>query len=246
MQPRRSVLSSTVARELLQAIIAGEYPAGMPLPSERELQERFGVSRPVVREALKSLASRGLVTTSPGQSAIVTSNLTGAAADALLLAFHRSNVSPADLLDVRELLEPPIAAMAAEHATPVQIRRLRALSRRLADEWQADGANRPAPGDNDLNPDAQLHILLAEASQNPVLPILIDTIVGILWRQHSGVPITPEQRALAIRQHEALIEAVAARDPAGARAIMTEHLQSTRAHITNLEANLAISHLIGQ
>src|SRR5688500_12453764 len=112
MAKRTRALPAKVAYALLQRIIADEFPAGAPLPTERELQEQYQVSRPVVREAIKWLDSRGLISTRTGYSAVVGSDLTGPAVNALLLAFHRSNVCTEDLLNTRGLLEPAIAALA--------------------------------------------------------------------------------------------------------------------------------------
>src|SRR5689334_12016764 len=81
------------------------------------LQGEFGVSRSVVREAIKWLVARGLVSTSSGQSAVVGTDFTRPAADALLLAFHHARVHIEDLLAIRALLEPEIAALAATNAT---------------------------------------------------------------------------------------------------------------------------------
>lgn len=238
MTKRTNALPAKVANALLQRIISEEFPAGAPLPTERELQEQYQVSRPVVREAIKWLDSRGLISTRSGYSAVVGSNLTGAATNAVLLAFHRSNVCTEDILRTRELLEPEIAALAAQHATQPQIRQLKTLSRAL------DGSS--VDGDEEqqkalwTSTDARLHVLLAEATQNPVMAVLINVLVGILWMQRraDGYELTSEQRDNAIRQHKAIADAVADRNSAAARAMMTEHLASTYNHLAGLENGL--------
>src|SRR5688500_12334700 len=103
---RSSALPDKIAQDLMQRILTHEFDTSSMLPSERVLQDTYGVSRTVVREALKLLAARGLVTTGTGQGAVVSKNLTAPAIDALVLAFHRSHARLEDLLTTRLLLEP--------------------------------------------------------------------------------------------------------------------------------------------
>ena len=172
MARRSTAFPEKIAQDLMQRILANEFADVRVLPSERTLQESYGVSRTVVREAVKLLTARGLVTTGTGQGTLVTTNITAPALDALLLAFHRGSARLEDLLNTRMLLEPPIAALAAQHATPLQIRRLQDLTDELAALATTDQPVRAATYSYDLN--ARFHSLIAEASQNPVLAILIE------------------------------------------------------------------------
>lgn len=230
MVRRASALPVQVAQSLLQRIIAEEFPAGTVLPSERELQDHYGVSRPVVREAIKLLAARGIIATSSGQGAVVASDMTSPARDALVLAFFRAHASAEDILNTRMLLEPEIAAMAATHATPLQTRRINSVTRGF--EADADGSEESTAriAERWSATDARFHVLLAEASQNPVLAILAEVIVGILWQQRKSGrnPMAGPERELAMEQHRIIAAAVAARDPEAARQAMVEHLKSTR------------------
>ncbi|HEY8598534.1 MAG TPA: FadR/GntR family transcriptional regulator [Thermomicrobiales bacterium] len=230
MVRRASALPVQVAQSLLQRIIAEEFPAGTVLPSERELQDHYGVSRPVVREAIKLLAARGIIATSSGQGAVVASDMTSPARDALVLAFFRAHASAEDILNTRTLLEPEIAAMAATQATPLQIRRINSMTRAFDGELDGSEESQTRLADRWSTTDARFHVLLAEASQNPVLAILAEVIVGILWQQRrSGRNYHPgPERELALSQHRLIAAAVAARDPEAARQAMLEHLQSTR------------------
>ena len=232
-------LSVGVAHDLLQRIIADEFPSGSSMPSERDLQERYGVSRTVVREALKVLLSRGLISMNGRQRAVVGGDLTSPASDALVLAFHRSHVCVDDLLGTRLLLEPLIAGLAAQHATPVQTRRLTALSATL-EQVPGEGGEERVSDELRLDIDVRFHILLAEASQNPVLGILIEVLVGIVWRHRRAVKLsfTEEHRAQIIAQHSAIAQAVAARDPEQARQAMIAHLEYTRHYLAAREDSL--------
>jgi DNA-binding FadR family transcriptional regulator len=222
----------------MRRILAGEFDHTNILPSERVLQESYSVSRTVVRESLKLLAARGRVTTGSGQGAVISKNLTAPAIDALLLAFHHSNVRVEDLLNTRLLLEPEVAAQAAQHATPLQIRRLHELSQAMADLAKSDQPVRAASLSYDVN--AQFHGLLAQASQNPVLEILIAILVGIIWRQQNTIDLKqpPELHARTAMQHEAITRAVAARDPEAARRAMIEHLETSRNNLATMPGTL--------
>ena len=239
MARRSSALPEKIAQDLMQRILAGEYDDSNILPPERALQESYGVSRTVVREALKLLAARGLVTTGSGQGAVLSKNLTASALDALLLAFHRAHVRLEDLLNARLLIEPEIAALAAEHATSLQVRRLLDLSQAMAGLALSDQPVQAANRSYNLN--AQFHTLLAQASQNPVLEILITILVGIIWRQQNTVDLgqPPEQHARTGQQHEAIVRAIAARDPAQARSAMIEHLATTGHNLINVPGSLS-------
>ncbi len=238
MARRSSALPEKIAQDLMQRILTNEFDTSSMLPSERVLQDAYGVSRTVVREALKLLAARGLVTTGTGQGAVVSKNLTAPAIDALVLAFHRSHARLEDLLTTRLLLEPESAAQAAEHATPIQIRRLHELCQALGALSASNQPERAASQSYELN--AQFHTLVAQASQNPVLEILITILVGIIWRQQNTVDLQqpPEHHARTADQHERIVQAIAARDPAQARLAMLGHLQSTRLSVSGSLGNL--------
>jgi len=239
MTKRASALPVQIAHDLLQRIIAEELPPGAVLPSERELQERYQVSRTVVREAIKLLAARGLIATNSGQGAVVASDLTSPARDALVLAFFRAHTCAEDLLDTRLLLEPEIAALAARQATSLQIRRLNSI---VNHTWAPDGGKEARIKAHELwsAADARFHVLLAESSQNPALAILIDVIVGILWRQRREARryLPEDRREHAEQQHRAIAAAVAARDAAAAHQAMLDHLTATRDDLAELEGGL--------
>jgi len=234
MATHEDSLPARVAQQLLERIMAGEFAGGGVLPSERELVQTYAISRPVAREAIKLLAARGIITIHPRQGATVGRDLTGAAREALVLAFQKERVVLGDLLVVRKVLEPEIAAAAARSAAPLQLRRLREL-RRTLDELSAT----LAAGDRDRadalwsQGDPPLHILLAEMSQNPVYKVLIEVINGILWRaqQSNDTVMTDDHMREATAQHAAICDAVLAGDAEGARRAMVAHLEYTHRHL---------------
>jgi DNA-binding FadR family transcriptional regulator len=238
MARRTSALPEKIAQDLLRRIIANEFADANLLPSERTLQDSYGVSRTVVREALKLLAARGLVSTGGGQVTMITTNFTAPAIDALVLAFHRANVRIEDLLRTRLLIEPAVAALAAEHATPLQIRGLHELTSEMARLAEITPSVRAASYSFDNN--ARFHTLIAQASQNPVMEILIEMLVGIVWRQQNTIDAQQplERHIQTAEQHAQIVRAIEDRDPEAARQAMTNHLTNTRKSIADGSADL--------
>lgn len=234
MSKRDNGLPSKVAQQMLRRIIAKEFPPGAVLPSEREISEIYAVSRPVAREAIKLLAARGIVAVHPRQGATVGLDLTSAASEALLLAFHRESVVQEDLIDVRFLLEPQIAALASANTGQPYRRRIQQM-RAIIDELLVtlDAGDRAGADKLWQQCDPGLHIMLAEMSQNPVYKIFIEVIDGILWAQSTDRKpmLTDEHIRHASLQHAAICDAVLAHDAATARAAMLDHLEYTRQHV---------------
>ena len=228
---------------MLQRIVSEEFPPGTLLPSERELQDDYQVSRAVVREAIKLLASRKLVAISRGQGAVVASDFTEPVVDALLLAFHRSQIHAEDIFSVRKLLEPQAAALAAQNVTIQQIRTLTAITNSF-EQISFDGEN------TDFKVsllrwgklDHEFHQLLAEASQNTVLSILIGVIVGIVWDAISNkMPQpTPDRFVISVQQHKTIALAIAQHDPEAARQAMIEHIESSLRNVISPEKRIEI------
>jgi GntR family transcriptional repressor for pyruvate dehydrogenase complex len=234
-------LPERVAQQLLRRIINKEFSSGAVLPSEREIGETYAVSRPVAREAIKLLAARGIVTVHPRQGATVGQNLIGAAGEALLLVFHQSDVVKEDILDLRMVLEPHVAAIAARRASAAQLRRLgqlRVLIERLL--YALDSGDELQASSLWTQCDQPLHVLLAEMSQNPVYKIFVEIIDTILWPQEAPLEptMTVENMRIASQQHLAICDAVLASDAEAAVAAMVRHLEYTRDHILSVHQRL--------
>ena len=234
-------LPTRVSQQLLRRIINNEFPPGTVLPSEREIGETYTVSRPVAREAIKLLAARGLVTVHPRQGATVGYDLTGAAGEALLLAFHQANAVQEDLLHMRMLLEPHVAELAATHATLTHHRRLSMIRHVIQSLLNALDAGDMTLA-NSLWPqtDWPLHVLLGEMCQNPVFKILIEITDTIIWTntQNKVTAMTDDDLRIASEHHLAIADAVLAGNPQTASAAMLRHLEYTRDHIFRLQNQL--------
>ena len=205
-----------VVRHLQQAIESGVYPVGGRLPSERELADDLGVSRPVVREAIIVLESRGLVQTRHGAGVFVQADAeptnVNSAAD--------SDSGPFEVIEARRLLEGEIAALAAGAITDQQIAELQRLIDRIGDTSLDEAAREKA--------DRTFHITLARITDNDVLVGFVETLWDLryksalceyFFRRAREAGMTPP-----VDEHQAILEALKSRDADAARAAMREHL----------------------
>lgn len=212
-----------VAVQIEQRILDGELRSGDRLPTERELAEQFQVSRTAVREALKTLAQKGLVDMRPGRGTIVIDGASSALQNSIGLAMRLKlgEVGGSNnLVEVREILEVEIAGLAAARATEKEIAAMRDAVQTM--DLSLQNADAFIAADN------RFHEALAEATQNPLILILVKSIVNLLSEQrkqifdHDGGP----QRGQI--HHKSILGSVIAHDPETARAAMRAHLRQVR------------------
>jgi DNA-binding FadR family transcriptional regulator len=228
VEPTR--LYRQIAGQIAVLIDDGEFPAGSRLPPERALAQMLGVSRTSVREAIIALEIAGRVEVRVGTGIFVRTAASKAAprpaqakpAGSAPAPLPDGGASPFDLLAARALIEGEVAALAARRARHADLAALKATideMRSLAGE--ADFAGRDAA-------DRAFHVRLAEASGNDALPAVVaglwDQRCGDLWTRTERHFHTPALRAKTIDDHAAIVAALAARDPAAARAAMQRHL----------------------
>lgn len=212
MKHRR--LSEQVADKLAGAIARGDYPVGTRLPSERHLAEQLSVGRPTLREALLVLQREGLVDIRTGSGVYVIERRPKRA------RALEEGIGMLELIEARCLFEGESAALAAKLATPEQMQRIRAALDAMEEEDRLG-----IPGEE---ADRMFHVAIAEATQNAAIVYTVQT----LWDARSGstqAARTLERvRAAGIRprinEHQAVCEAIGARDPEAARAAMRNHL----------------------
>ena len=205
--PRRGASADVQAR--LQAQIeSGEYKQNERLPSESELARLFGVSRPVIREALMSLQALGLTSSQTGKGTFVVS-------DRVRVPLLMGRYSPAHIREVRRCVEIPAARLSAERRTDRDIGELAGILARMED------ADDPARR-NQL--DASFHIAIARASGNPLVVKLVEDLRSVLEEHSLAAARAPYRRREAAREHRALYDAIVERDPDAAAAAMEAHL----------------------
>ncbi len=219
---RASRLYEQIVKQIETRILKGDLRHGDQLPSERELAEQFSVSRTVVREAVKALREKGLIEVHPGRGTFVTPDGTEQAMRHSLDLMMKISQTPGsrDLVEVREIFEPEIAALAAERATDQDIDAMRKAVEAM-DEAISDA-------DAYIEADLDFHLALAVSTQNSILPLLIDPIVDILREQRVLIFAVPGGALRGQYHHKQILEAVIKHDPDAARISMRAHLRQVR------------------
>ncbi len=201
----RSSLSATVESQIEEAIRARQLSPGEKLPSEMALCEQFGVSRTVVREALRTLSAKGYISITKGKGMFI-KGFTGEAVTTPLhnyLKMHFERGYVLDIVHARQIIEPSMAALAATNHTDTDLARL----------------------------DMTFHLNIARASQNGLMPLLIEPIHRLMPEIKSTVYATvTDAKESAVTWHEKIYVAIAAGKPESARKAMTEHLQIAERH----------------
>jgi len=217
---RDARLYEEVSRQLARRIILGDLPVGCALPTETELIAQFGVSRAVVREALRSLEECGMVAIRHGRRTVVAPREEWDVLNRLVLNIYRDEglIGPLmrDSLHVRHLLEPAIAAEAAERATPELLAALAACLER-----QAALLDQP---DAFLEEDIAFHNLLVKGTSNQILTRMLAAIRDLLHVSREVTNELPDALPKALTFHRNVFEAVRAGNPEQARQAMEEHI----------------------
>ena len=222
-------LYEQIVSQIEQRILAGELKAGDQLPSENELAKQFRVSRTAVREAIKALREKRLVEIRAGRGTFIINGMPDAMRHSLGLLMRLGSVNGfSNLVEVREILEPEIAALAATRITDEYITAMREAMEIM--ETALDNVDVFAEADLDF------HLALAEATQNPIIPVLVDSIIDLLREQRKRIGLVNGGLQRGQSHHKKILEAVIRRDPQAARQAMQDHLEQVR---TDSEASTA-------
>jgi GntR family transcriptional repressor for pyruvate dehydrogenase complex len=217
--PRPARASDAVVQHIKGMVLAGHLRAGQRLPSEKELARQFGLSRVTIRDALRVLEAEGFVRIKLGARGGVFVSVPGpqqvTASLANLLRVNRASLRA--LAEARLLLEPEVAALAAQRARP---RDLRAMRRAVEEARQARQRKDPYF----IPYSVRFHTALAEASGNPVLVCALASFRALFHEVLARLLPDDGMAARAVEDHQAILDAVASRDPDRARALMREHL----------------------
>jgi DNA-binding FadR family transcriptional regulator len=226
--PRR--LHEHVVDALVRGIVTGELPTGSALPPEPEMSARFGVSRSVVREAMRVLDGKGLIDVRHGSGTRVTEPGRWDPLDPAILSVMRERGPTAavmrDLLEARKIIECEVAALAAERADVEERSQLEnALETMRA---SLDDPPRFVTGDS------AFHLTLLRAARNRVLERMTQPMHELLSYAQALTDAIPGVLARALADHEAIAGAVRRRDPEAARRAMREHLARTERDVISL------------
>ncbi len=218
---RQDALANRVARILLERVLDGQLRPGQQLPSEHDLSEQFGVSRTVVREAIRSLVGKGVVEAHSGRKARI--GLVGRdhVVESMHLFIRGLQRVPGELPyskvhEVRQMIELTVVELAAKRASEPQLRQLRrTFDAMLGAENEVAALSRL---------DVQFHRLIAEMTGNELFLIMLDSIGSILTEIREKTLGIPGRAASAMSYHEAILTALESRDAKAARRAMKDHL----------------------
>jgi GntR family transcriptional regulator, transcriptional repressor for pyruvate dehydrogenase complex len=218
---RSSRLYEQIVQQVEDSIRKGAMKPGDQLPPERELAQQFGVSRTAVREAVKALREKGLVEAYPGRGTFITDGTSYSMRQSLDRMLRVGQAEGSGFLaEVREILEPEIAAMAATRADAEDLASMREQVG-IMDQARKDP-------DEFIEADLDFHLALAEAAANPIILSLIDSIVGLLREQRIGIFQVEGGPERGQYHHKKIMEAIEHKDSAGAREAMKAHLRQVR------------------
>lgn len=209
---------------ILTNINVGTWTPGDKLPPERELAAEFGMARNTLRKVLSELERDGHLVRHIGRGTFVSGLPVGDEKDSLFM--RMLGASPADVIELRLLLEPAVAALAAARATAEELREMENLLER--------GEAAPTLSDFEYW-DAQLHLAIFRASKNQLLADYCDAINQIRnqprWFNMKKRSHTQERRELYQLQHRRIVACLQDRDAEAANKVLTEHLQAIRTNM---------------
>lgn len=232
VQPER--LSNAVRRQIELLILRGILRPGERLPSERELSEKLGVSRPSLREAVGELQDRGLLTSRAGAGIFVADVLGSAFSPALIRLFSDHDEAVFDYIAFRRDMEGLAAERAARLASDTDLKVIDTIFRKM----EAAHSKRNPTDEGRL--DAEFHMAIIEASHNVVMLHMMRSMFdmlreGVFYNRQVMFKQRTTRSAL-LDQHRAINTALQARDPQGARAAIEAHLNYVEASLRDQQA----------
>jgi GntR family transcriptional repressor for pyruvate dehydrogenase complex len=214
----RAALPQQIAERILTMIRERQLTPGDRLPAERDLAAALGVGRPALREALRALEMMNVIEIRQGAGAHVTELKAGQLVQHLEFVVGLNDTAILELFEARKIVEAGIAEMAASLVSDEDIAALQACHQRLIDASGDAGAF--------LLADLEMHNLIAQIAANPMLVRFLESIrhLSVASRRRTGHLSGVTQQT--IKDHQRIIDALAARDPAAARAAMLAHLDN--------------------
>jgi DNA-binding FadR family transcriptional regulator len=211
--------SEIIARDLVDYIVDARLPAGTMLPRERDMIEQLGVGRTTLREALRILETRGVITirSGPGGGPVVRHPEPADLTESLTLILQFQRATMLEVHDARIWLEPMAARLAASHITKAEIKRLKQIN----DEMEAAI---DASEESIIDANQRFHRVIAGATGNVVVQVFTETMLTVADTGVSDIKHSREFKRVAVQGHVEIIEAFEARDPDRAEAAMRAHV----------------------
>jgi len=206
-----------IVEQIRGLIEEGKLKSGDHLPSERELTETFRVSRTTVREAIRTLESMKLVKSRHGDGTYILASNEEALVQPLAAALFSGKDDIIDIFFVRKIIEPYIARLAAENASPEEIEEMEKILREQAGLIER--------GENTVNADSAFHSVMARTAKNRVMERLLLAIVDLLRRTREEYLVDDKRAKKSLQGHWKVLESIRSRDCAVAQKSMLRHLE---------------------
>lgn len=221
-------LYEQIAGLIREQIVSGALAQGSRLPTERDIASNYGVSRNVVREAIRALAKDGLVLVRQGSGTYVaddTSRALGASFE-LALAVGGVERNLANLVEIRQIIEPSVAGLAAERATADDLAQLNAEVETMDHSF----------GDVDafIAADHRFHLAIAKCTQNQLVGLMLFPIVDVLNEQRKRLFFVEDSAQAAQRFHRKILRAIEQGDSVAATKAMRGHVGQVRHDIIRM------------
>jgi DNA-binding FadR family transcriptional regulator len=218
LRRRQPKTSERIARDIASHIVDNQLTPGTMLPTERDMIESMGVGRTTLREALRLLETRGVITikSGPRGGPVVRRPRAADLSEALTLILEFEQSSLGEVFEARVALEPTLARLAAVRIADDQIDQLQSS----IDAMMADLLNH----DVFLDENQRFHSLIADIAGNVVLGVFTETLKTVADGALAGVRYTPNRRRAVAAAHQNIVDALKARDPDASAAAMSRHL----------------------
>lgn len=218
-----TTLLDMLSGQIEERILSGDLVAGERLPAEETLAEEYGVSRPLVREALAKLRAGGYLETVTGRGTFVRHPDAGHLAESFIQQIRLTGAQPlsvAQLYEARAAIEVAAATLAAPRATADDIAKLASLLEQMRDN-AGDAAAYTAA-------DVGFHVAVAAATGNPLFPTLLAPLIDLIIERMFETHSLPDATSAGIAAHARVLGLIERQDAAGAAAAMADHLAESR------------------
>jgi len=220
-------LYESVIEQIMNLIKNNELKPGDKLPPERELAEKFSISRGSLREAFRVLESKGLIKSKPGGGRFIREIKKDAFIDTKNVILNLEKSSILELLEAREIFEVKIVKFAAERATAEEVKVIEEAFSRVSEEGRTEDEKK-------IESDTEFHLAIARASHNFVFVNIIKLHLDLLRDIREKTQQIPGRREDRWREHQAILQAIKEHDSKKAGEAMLKHLRNVREVLVNI------------
>jgi len=214
-------LYESAIEQIIGLVKRSELKPGDKLPSERELAEKFSISRGSLREAFRVLESKGLIKSKPGGGRFIREIKKDAFIDTKNVILNLEKSSILELLEAREIFEVKIVKFAAERATAEEVKVIEEAFSRVSEEGRTEDEKK-------IESDTEFHLAIARASHNFVFVNIIKLHLDLLRDIREKTQQIPGRREERWREHQAILQAIKEHDSKKASEAMLKHLRTIR------------------